>query len=126
MSFNLAEFFGKILHVVQGVDKIAHPIVADIAAVPSPIQGFAAGLLSIMGLMENLLPNAGQGATRKTAVVAVMNATHPNVDTGAMSAIIDKMVAAGNKAQAAKVAAQQAEADFMAVLAEVKAMGGQG
>lgn len=101
MSINLGSFFLGVLHVIQGIDNVVHPVVQIAAEIPSPIQPFATTLLAAMQAFEGLLPQSGKGPIRKQLVTTVVNDQHPTVDTATLGALIDELVSTGNAFQAA-------------------------
>lgn len=90
----------SIWHGVSTAANFAAPDAAAIASIPI-VGGPAALIIQAIVAAEKLVPVNGQGAAKKTAVTAIVNAAQPGIDPSTLSTVIDELVAGLNALQAA-------------------------
>lgn len=82
-------------HAIVGVTQVGVALEPIINAVPV-IGPIATTILSAVNAAEGLINVASSGPVKKSVVTAIVNAQHPGVDAGSLSAKIDQVVAAMN------------------------------
>lgn len=90
----------SIWHGIEGAANFAAPFAGEIATIPI-VGGPAAIILNAIIAAEKIVPAAGNGAAKKTAVTALVNAATPGIPAATLSTVIDELVAALNAANAA-------------------------
>jgi hypothetical protein len=99
----MASFLGvlkSIWHGVEGAANAVQPFEAAIATIPV-VGGPAAIILNAIVAAEKIVPAAGNGAAKKTAVTSLVNAAAPGIDPTTLSTAIDEIVTALNALNAA-------------------------
>lgn len=71
--------------------KVIGPAEPLIAMIPG-VGTIATTVINAIGTLENLVPQDGAGAAKKTAIIAIINAIHPGLDQVKLSADIDEIV----------------------------------
>ncbi len=98
-----SNFLSVIQHIWSGITSVvnvAAPYESTIAAIPV-VGGPAAIIIGAILAAEKIVPQPGNGAAKKTAVTALVNAAAPGITPATLSQAIDELVAALNAVQAA-------------------------
>lgn len=90
----------NIWHGIEGAANIAAPYESTIAGIPV-IGGPASIIIGAILAAEKIVPASGNGAAKKTAVTALVNAAAPGIAPATLSTAIDELVKALNDLNAA-------------------------
>lgn len=87
-------------HTIEGGVAAVQPFAPVLSAIPvaGPVITTVLGAITAA---ENLIPQAGQGQTKKGVVTSIVNAAVPGIDPAALSIAIDDIVNSLNAIEAA-------------------------